>query len=272
MNLSPRTLLVAALFMGCGDPAPAAMDAAARADLVADAADVSVTDDLDGASEAGADAGAPDASDEDADASSGDGGLTLGVRADRPAGCPTTVAVRDSYHWAPPHVRPNACSAQQIEALRSGIEAGWPYSDRRYVTALGAACHACVFSNQETDKTWGAIMVSTPSNPTEYLNVGGCMLAAGVSEACGRAAHVYPRCAYAACDGCDLPDVEACVYSPRVYAAGGPCADVRTAYRLACRDTMQAYARCYGPDGIALPEWAALVAGVLCGPAPDGGM
>lgn len=261
-----RGVAVALIALGCsGGGATPAVDAGGERDL--GAAEVSVGDVPVAPLDAPADVTAAPV---DAPAPS-DSALIRGVRADRPSGCPYRTTVTDTYSWAPPRRRPGACTATQIDALRLGI-VNDGYAEGALRRVAGDACFSCAFSNPETDEAWGPVLIPSPSNPLPYLNVGGCMAFAGASVACGRASLRYQRCAYAACDGCEIQDIDTCVNDPQIYATGGACAGARAAYLLACQGTQAAYARCWGPDNISVEDWYGLLLTEFCGPAADGGM
>lgn len=203
--------------------------------------------------------------------SGGDAGRVIASRTERPRECPATAPIADTYNWAPPRVRRGSCTAEQVRRAAQNIE-NTPTTEANFRPMLGDRCYECVFSDPESDATWGPILKPSGGNLFWYLNLGGCMIAAGASVACGIAANNYPRCAYAACDGCAIPDLDACVYGPQVYAPGGACSAINAEYRRACARTTAQYQRCYGPENIAPPDWNALVINELCGPTTDAGM
>lgn len=233
-----------------------------------------------GAPMGNADASASDATVDSADAttaaqdaSSGDSDRRTATRAERPRECPASAPIADTFNWAPPRVRRGSCTTEQVQRAAQGIQT-LAISEANFRPMLGDSCYECVFSDPESDTSWGPVLEPSGGNPFWYLNLGGCMIAAGASTACGIAANDYPRCAYAACDGCPLPDLDACVYGPNIYADGGACSAVNAQYRRACARTASQYQRCYGAENIAPADWNALVINELCGPTTtaDAGM
>lgn len=222
--------------------------------------------------DSGADATSADSAQSDsADSAQSDSGRVFASRPDRPRECPATMPIADTYHWAPPRVRRGSCTSEQARWIADALER-IPINEATYRAMAGDSCYDCVFSDPETANAWGAILLPSGSNLRSYGNVGGCMIAAGASLACGIAANNYGRCTLAACDGCGVADMDACVQDPRLYAPGGACSAARVDYQRACQQTTVQYQRCYGPDNISAADWSNLIITEMCGGATDGGM
>lgn len=247
--------------LGCSGEVSAPAADAARADTV-DAAEAAPDAALDATDDV---AEAPDAA---LDAPS-DGGRFIGVRADRPAACPATEPIADSYDWAPPRLQASSCSEADLDAVRALFQrSNVDVSDLR--RAVSASCFACAYTAPD-DVTWGALTVATVGFVRWTANEAGCLVGARTSEACGRAYSNYQRCAYAACDGCDTPDQLDCYDDPALFASGGACAVYLTQYRRSCQSTGRAFDQCVDAVDTSFSASAARVVGVMCGPPADGG-
>ncbi len=242
--------------LGCGASPAVTDDAAARGDLAGDAAETSVAMQGDAAADALTDA-------------VWEGGQVIGVRADRPAECPARTPIADTFDWSPPRVARGACSAAEIEMVGALLARSVP-TEAMLRRSLSAQCFSCAFS-QPDDPTWSALTLSRELPPQWRANEGGCLVAAGASEACGRAYNNFQQCAWAACDGCGFAEGSACYLDPMIFAAGAACDGYRAQYRRACPAVSRAYNTCIDEAETELPDIARRLLGVMCGPAVDAG-
>jgi hypothetical protein len=136
--------------------------------------------------------------------------------------------------------------------------------------AVSASCYACAYTAPD-DVTWGALTVALVGPVRWLANEAGCLVGAGTREACGRAYSNYQQCAYAACDGCDIPDQFNCYDDPALFQSGGACATYLTQYRRSCQFTGRAFDQCVDATDTSFSASAALVVRVMCGPPGDGG-
>jgi hypothetical protein len=236
----------------------------------ADAAHADATDAAEVVTDAALDAtdDAAEALDAALDAPS-DGGRFIGVRADRPAACPATEPIADSYDWAPPRLQPSACTEADLDAIRALFQrSNVGVNDLQ--RAVSASCFACAYTAPDA-VTWGALTVAAVGFVRWTANEAGCLVGARTSEACGRAYSNYQQCAYAACDGCDIPDLLNCYDDPALFANGGACAAYLAQYRRSCPFTGRAFDRCVDPVDTSFSASAVRVVGVMCGAPADGG-
>lgn len=256
--------------LGCGAAPVAGEDATAPID-VADGSKgpVDAPEEPVDAPEESVDAAldAPDDAGEDATRDVGaswEGGHVTGERADRPLACPAGSPIADTFDWAPPRVQTNACSETEIEAIGALFVGGVPAVPtlRRSVSAR---CFACAYSGID-EATWGALYLSRDLPPYWRANEGGCLVAAGVSEACGRAYNNFQHCAWAACDGCPVSRLTTCYNNRALYERGGACDGYLNEYRRVCRMITPSYEACINESEFELSDISRRILRVMCGP------
>ncbi|MBN9168027.1 MAG: hypothetical protein BGO98_41890 [Myxococcales bacterium 68-20] len=172
-----------------------------------------------------------------------------------PKGEAVTMAALDAeLGWKPPVARQNACTADDLAAIKAVNQAK---SYRDFVAGTSAACQACALSTTDSP-TWAPIVIADEAGTSGLINFGACFAAVD-KPACGKARQYLEICLTKACSGCAAPaERQACIQE----AAGKQCDDVYAETRMQCTNP-EADSRCQSLfDGI---EY-------LCRyEAPDGG-
>jgi hypothetical protein len=147
---------------------------------------------------------APAASDDAAtqgEKKAGDGGSggDGSTAASCPGTAPTKADLDQSGGWKPPPAKQNVCTAADITAFETNLNASGTYLD--LIKGLPAACGACILG-KEADSTW-PFVVTDDKGELGFFNYGACYARApGGSEACGKGVQYSEFCITASCSDC----------------------------------------------------------------------
>lgn len=160
-----------------------------------------------------------------------------------PKGEATTMAALDAeLGWKPPVARQNACTADDLAAIKAVNQAK---SYRDFVAGASAACQACALSTKDSP-TWAPIVIADEAGTDGLINFGACFAAVD-KPACGKARQYLEICLTKACSGCAAPaERQDCIQA----AVGKQCDDVYAETQMQCTNR-EADTRCQSLyDGI----------------------
>ena len=121
-------------------------------------------------------------------------------------GYATMEAYDAEYGWQPPPARQNACTADDIEAIKNVTQLSTLHD---LVAGTSDACKACVLSTKDSS-TWGPFVITNEDATAGITNYGACYAAVDTPE-CGKAKQYLELCVHKLCAGCtEASELQSC--------------------------------------------------------------